>query len=79
MFSESCLVPYLRHIEPALINHFTNPCPSGLTNDLENKKKLQNTARPTVAWKKAQYKQMKLPNSTVIHFHISYIIFNVIA
>lgn len=31
----SCLVSNLRHIEPALTNHFTNSCPSSLPNYLE--------------------------------------------
>lgn len=36
-FSLSCLVSNLRYIEPALLNHFTNSCPSALTYYLESK------------------------------------------
>ena len=36
VFSVSFLVSNLRHIESALINHFTNSCPSSLTNYLES-------------------------------------------
>ena len=36
VFSVSFLVSNLTHIEPASINHFTNSCPSSLTNYLES-------------------------------------------